>query len=333
MSAKAKLAAITCGLVIGLSGAAHAAWQPAKPIEFIATAGPGGGTDNFARAVQSIITKHKLVEQPIVVTNKGGGSGAEGYTYTRAMAGDPYKIVFGTSNAWTQPMVSKVAYNYTDLTPIAAMVQDEFLLWVKQDAPYQNVQDFLKAVAAKPSGEFKMGGAQSKDTDETLTRMIDKAAKVKFTYIPFKSGAEAAVQLAGGHIDSHVNNPSESIGQWKGGTQRPICVFNTKRLAAGPKVTATEGWSDIPTCVEAGLNIPLFQQPRTVWLPLKVTPEQTAFYVDLMKKVQATPEWKDYVEKSSQSQVFLTGKEFTDYMTQDMARVHKVAEEQGWLVK
>src|SRR5712675_1721540 len=82
----------------------------------------------IARAVQSIITKHKLVEQPIVVTNKGGGSGAEGYTYTKAMAGDPYKIVFGTSNAWTQPMVSKVAYNYTDLTPIAAMVQDEFLL-------------------------------------------------------------------------------------------------------------------------------------------------------------------------------------------------------------
>jgi tripartite-type tricarboxylate transporter receptor subunit TctC len=87
MSAKAKFAAITCGLVIGLSGAAHAAWQPAKPIEFIATAGPGGGTDNFARAVQSIITKHKLVEQPIVVTNKGGGSGAEGYTYTKGDGG------------------------------------------------------------------------------------------------------------------------------------------------------------------------------------------------------------------------------------------------------
>ncbi len=45
-------------------------------------------------------------------------------------------------------MVSKVAYNYTNLTPIAAMVQDEFLLWVKQDAPYQNVQDLMKAVAA-----------------------------------------------------------------------------------------------------------------------------------------------------------------------------------------
>ena len=120
MSLKPQFSAIAVSLALGVSGTAHAAWQPVKPIEFIATAGPGGGTDNFARAVQGIITKHKLVEQPIVVTNKAGGSGAEGYTYTKAMAGDPYKVVFGTSNAWTQPMVSKVAYNHADLTPIAS---------------------------------------------------------------------------------------------------------------------------------------------------------------------------------------------------------------------
>src|SRR6202048_3243835 len=117
MSVKADFTAIILGLATCMSGAANAAWQPVKPIEFIATAGPGGGTDNFARAVQSIITKHKLIEQPIVVTNKGGGSGAEGYTYTKAMAGDPYKIAFGTSNAWTQPIVSQVGYNYTAPTP------------------------------------------------------------------------------------------------------------------------------------------------------------------------------------------------------------------------
>src|ERR1700757_985578 len=88
---------------------AQAAWQPQKPIEFVATAGPGGGTDNLARAVQNIITKYKLTDQPVVVVNKGGGSGAEGYVYGKASAGDPYKVIFGTSNAWQQPMVSKVA--------------------------------------------------------------------------------------------------------------------------------------------------------------------------------------------------------------------------------
>jgi putative tricarboxylic transport membrane protein len=332
MTVTLRLAAIACAFAACAPDTASAAWQPAKPIEFIATAGPGGGTDNFARAVQSIITKHKLIEQPIVVTNKGGGSGAEGYTYVKAMAGDPYKIVFGTSNAWTQPMVSKVAYNYTDLTPIAAMVQDEFLLWVKQDAPYQNAVDYLKAVAAKPSGDFKMGGAQSKDTDEVLTRMIDKAAKVKFTYIPFKSGAEAAVQLAGGHIDSHVNNPSESIGQWKGSTQRPLCAFSPTRLPDGPKVTEKQNWHDIPTCVEAGLDIPQFQQPRTVWLPGKVTAEQAAFYIDLMKKVQNTPEWKEYIERTSQTDTFLTGDAFMKFIKEDIERTRKIDADEGWLV-
>jgi putative tricarboxylic transport membrane protein len=308
---------------------ASADWKPTKPIEFVATAGPGGGTDNLARVVQSIITKYKLTDQPVVVVNKGGGSGAEGYTYGKASAGDPYKVIFGTSNAWQQPMVSKVAFRHTDLTPIAAMAQDEFLLWVKQDSPYKTAGDYLKAAK---SGSFKMGGAQSKDTDEVLTRIIEKVAAVKFTYIPFKSGAEAAVQLAGGHIDSHVNNPSESLGQWRGSTQRPLCAFSPKRLPQGPKITATEGWSDVPTCVEQGLDIPQYQQPRTVWLPGKVSADQAAFYVDLMKKVQAEPEWKDYIEKTSQTNTFLTGAEFEKFIKDDIERVHKIAADQGWLV-
>jgi putative tricarboxylic transport membrane protein len=316
-------------IAVFIAAPAGAAWQPSKPLEFVATAGPGGGTDIIARTVQSIITKYKFIDQPVVVVNKAGGSGAEGYTYGKAMAGDPYRVIFGTSNAWQQPMVSKVAFKHTDLTAIAAMAQDEFLLWVKQDSPYKTAADYVKAAK---SGDFKMGGAQSKDTDEVLTRMIEKTANVKITYIPFKSGSEAAVQLAGGHIDSHVNNPSESVGQWKGGTQRPLCVFRTERLPKGAKVTATESWSDIPTCAESGLNISQYQQPRTVWLPGKVTPDQTAFYVDLMKKVQATPEWKEYIERTSQTDTFLAGADFDKFIKEDADRLHKVAAEQGWLV-
>jgi putative tricarboxylic transport membrane protein len=316
-------APLVCG------SAALAEWKPTKPIEFIATAGPGGGTDNIARTVQSIITKYKLVDQPVQVVNKAGGSGAEGYIYGKSSAGDPYKVVFGTNNAWAQPMVSKLAYKHTDLTPVAAMVQDEFLLWVKQDSPIKTPKDYVEEGKKR---EFKMGGAQSKDSDEVLTRLIAREAGIKITYVPFKSGAEAAVQLAGGHIDSHVNNPSESIGQWKGKTQRPICVFNPHRLPEGPKITDTQSWHDIPTCVESGLNVPLFQQPRTVWLPGKVTPDQVAFYIELMRKVQEAPEWKEYVERTSQTSTFLTGDAFQKFIAEDSERIRKVAAEEGWLV-
>jgi tripartite-type tricarboxylate transporter receptor subunit TctC len=328
LNRSAAILAVGAAALLG-AGGADAAWQPTKSIEFVATAGPGGGTDNLARTVQNIITKHKLIDQPIVVSNKGGGSGAEGYVYGKSQAGDPYKVIFGTSNAWTQPLVSKVAFKHTDLTPIAALASDEFLLWVKMDAPYKTAKDYVEAAKKR---EFKMAGAQSKDTDETLTRLIEKAAGVKITYIPFKSGADAAVQLAGGHVDSNVNNPSESIGQWRGGTQRPLCVFNRKRLPQGAKITKTESWSDIPTCVESGLEVPEFSQPRTVWLPGGATPDQVAFYVELLKKVQAQPEWKEYIERTSQTGIFLAGDEFQKFIAEDLERTRKVAAEQGWLV-
>ena len=105
-----------------------------------------------------------------------------------------------------------------------------------------------------------------------------------------------------------------------------------QRLPDGPKVTATQNWHDIPTCVESGLAIPQFQQPRTVWLPGKVTPDQAAFYVDLMKKVQATPEWKEYIERTSQTDTFLTGDAFSKFIKEDIERTRKVAVDEGWLI-
>ena len=59
-------------------------WQPTKSVEFIVPAGTGGGADQMARFVQGLITKHKLMSQPLVVLNKSGGAGA---TATRCVCG------------------------------------------------------------------------------------------------------------------------------------------------------------------------------------------------------------------------------------------------------
>jgi putative tricarboxylic transport membrane protein len=314
------------------AGLAHAAWKPTQPIEFIVTAGPGGGTDNFARVVQSIITKYKLADQPVVVLNKGGGSGAEGFLYGKAAAGDPHKVTFGTNNEYLLPLIAKLAWKGDDLTPVAAMAMDEFILWVNGNAEFKDAKSYIDAAKAKPS-TFKMAGSQSKDTDQTLTSLVSAATGAKFLYVPFKSGGEAGVQLAGGHVDSNTNNPSESIGQWKGGLVRPLCVFSPRRLAAGPKVTATMGWSDIPTCRESGIPVDQYQQPRTLWLPSGVPADAVAYYVELLAKVRETPEWKDYIEKSAQTDVFLQGAELKAFIAGDDQRARKVFEAEGWIAR
>lgn len=323
---------ITAALLAALPVAAEAAWQPTRPIEFVVTSGAGGGTDNFARVVQAIILKHKFIEQPIVVTNKGGGSGAEGFVYAKTQAKDPYKLTFGTNNAYLLPYVAKLGYKASELTPVAAMAVDEFILWVNANSPYKDAKSYIQAAKDKP-GVLKASGSQSKDTDQTLTSLIEAATGAKFIYVPFQGGNAAAVQLAGGHVDSNVNNPNENIGQWKAGTVRPLCVFSPTRLPKGPNVTADMGWADIPTCKEAGVPVDQFQMPRTVWLPGGVPSEAVDFYVGVLKKVSETPEWKEWIERNVQTPRFMSGKEFLDFIAADDAKNKKVFESQGWLVQ
>jgi tripartite-type tricarboxylate transporter receptor subunit TctC len=326
------LACLAFAAAVLPASAALAEWKPSKPVEFVVTAGAGGGTDIFARAVQAAVQKNNLMSQPIIVTIKGGGSGAEGYVYGKSAEGDPHKIVFGTHNMYVLPLAAKVAFTHRDLTPIAAMVFDEFMIWVKGDSPVKDAKGFVEAVKAK-GGQWKMAGAQSKDSDELITKLLDKDIGAKIIYVPFKSGGEADVQVSGGHLDSHVNNPAESVGNWKAGKVRPLCVFNKERLAAGAKVTDAQGWGDIPTCKSQGLGIEQFQQPRIASLPGKVPAEAVTFYQNLMRKVAETPEWKDYVTRTAQTGRVLVGGDLTKFIDEDYARFQTVFKEQGWLVQ
>ena len=62
-----------------VAGPAFAAWEPTKPVEFVVPAGTGGGADQMARLIQGIIVKHKLMKESVIVVNKSGGAGAEGF--------------------------------------------------------------------------------------------------------------------------------------------------------------------------------------------------------------------------------------------------------------
>jgi putative tricarboxylic transport membrane protein len=325
---------VSTTVAVGLASSpalAQSEWKPAKPVEFVGAAGAGGGTDIFARAVQLAIQNNKLIDQPILVSNKGGGSGAEAFVYVKAATGDGHKLAFGTSNLYTLPMVAKVAFKHTDFMPVAAMVFDEFILWTKGDGPYNDYKSFTAAAKAA-NGTFKMAGALSKDTDQTLTRYIEKDTGAKFIYVPFKSGGEASVQLTGGHVQSHVNNPSESVGHWQAGQVRALCVFSKERMAPGPKVTPTQSWSDIPTCKEQGAGIESYQMPRTVALPPGTPQAAVDFWAGVLKKVTETPEWKDYLTRTAQTGRYIAGPEFKTFLEEDEKRTRKVYEEEGWLV-
>lgn len=325
------LVAMAAMLVTG-GNAVAADWKPERPVEFVVASGAGGGTDNFARTVQKAIAAHKLMDQSIAVLNKGGGSGAEAFIYAKTNAGNPNKVIFGTNNVYLLPHVTKLGYTTADLTPVAALALDEFLIWVNAKSEYKDAKSFIDAAKANP-GKIKVAGSQSKDTDQTLVSLIQQVTGTKFIYVPFNGGGAVNVQLVGGHVDANVNNPSENIEQWKAGAVRPLCVFAPKTLEEGPKINDGKGWSDIPTCKSAGIAIDSYEMPRTIWLPAGVPEGAVAYYRELFKKVSETPEWKDYVQRTSQSGQFLTGASFDDFRKTDETNATKVFVAEGWSVK
>jgi tripartite-type tricarboxylate transporter receptor subunit TctC len=295
------------------NGASVQAWEPSKPIEFIVPAGTGGGADQMARFIQGVVAKNNLAKQPIVVVNKGGGAGAEGFLDVKNDKGNPHKIVITLSNLFTTPLGTGVPFNWRDMTPVSMMALDEFVLWVNAESPYQTPKAFFDAVKTGNDRAIKIGGTGSKQEDQIIAVMLEKAAGKKITYIPYGGGGQVATQLVGKHVDATVNNPIEAETHWRAGKLRALCVFDAQKLPYKEKLTATQSWNDLPTCTSAGIPIE-YTMLRGIFQPPGVTAEQTKYYVDLLAKVRGTPEWKDFMNKGAFKQTTLTGQEFIDWL-------------------
>lgn len=314
-----------------LSAPAMAAWEPTKPVEIVVAAGAGGASDQMARMMQAAIQKNNLMKQPMVVSLKGGASGAEALMYMKNSDGDANKVLIAYSLIYMLPLSAKIPFNWRELTPVSVIAMDQFVLWSNASKPYKNVKDFIDA--AKASGSpFKMGGTGSKREDQVLTVFTEKRTGAKFSYLPYKSGGEAATQLVGNHIDANVNNPSENLEVWRAGQVRALCVFDKERINYATKVTDTQAWKDIPTCKEEGLDVQ-YLMLRAMFLPGKVTEDQKAFYVDLFKKVVETPEYKEYMEKQALKPVFLTGDAMAKFLGEDDAVNTQLMTEAGFVAK
>jgi len=308
------------------------AWEPSKPIEFVVPAGTGGGADQMARFIQGVAAKNKLTSQPIVVVNKSGGAGAEGFLDVKGDKGNAHKIVITLSNLFTTPLATGVPFNWRDLTPVQMLALDQFVLWVNEESPYKTAKAYLDAAKAQPDNTLKMGGTGSKQEDQIITMLLQKVAGKKITYVPFKGGGDVAVQLVGKHVDSTVNNPIEAESHWRAGKLRALCVMDKDKLPYPAKLTATQSWNDVPTCTSAGLPVD-YLMLRGIFMPPDVTPDQVAYYLDLFKKIRALPEWKEFMEKGAFKQTALTGPDYVAWLGRNEQLHRELMKEAGFIAK
>ena len=306
------------------SGSAASAWQipenyPDQPIEFVVQYAPGGGSDNFARMVTSLIEKEGIVDATINVVNREGGSGSIGQAYVAGKEGDNYTLMTMTSGLVTEPLVLDLEHHWDDFTPIARMAADQLLIVVRADSEFQTVEDLLEAATAEPDA-VSWGGTGLGGEDSLLLGQIEQASGANFNYISFESGGEVQVALLGGHIDVASANPNEVIGQLEAGELRPLAVANDERLEQLP---------DVPTLQEKDFDV-LFTQARGVVGPPGMDPEVVQFWADALKQVTESEGWKtEYLDKNMLVNAYLGPEEFGQWMAEETEKTQALIEEMG----
>ena len=98
------------------------------------------------------------------------------------------------------------------------------------------------------------------------------------------------------------------------------------------KVTDTMSWADIPTCKEAGVSTS-YVMLRGIFMAPGVTKDQTDFYIDLLKKVRDTPEWKEYMEKGAFNQTTMTGEDYVKWLGAAENQHRELMKEAGFMAK
>lgn len=308
---------LVAGLAAGLAALggsnAWAAWEPTEPVELVVPAGTGGGADQMARLIARIVSENQWLKQPIQVVNQSGNSGAEGLLNVKAASGNPHKLLITLSNLFTTPLATGIDFHWKDLTPVTMLALDPFVLWTTMDRASPTARAALDEISAQHHHRFAVGGTGSKQEDQILTILLEAHSGKKLRYVPLKGGGDVAKALAEKQVDFTVNNPIEAEKLWGEGRVRPLCVFRHEPLASTADLSGGRHWHDIPPCMATGIPIE-YQMLRGIFMAPGVTPEQQAFFTELMVRVRAQPDWQNYIERGALTPSTMSGPTFVRWL-------------------
>jgi putative tricarboxylic transport membrane protein len=288
---------------------AQQSWTPTKEVEFVIPFAVGGGADLLARMIGKVIEEEKLLPVPLALVNHPGGGGAVGLGYVAASrAADPHTIVLVNGTTQITPILNPDARTLTEIRPIMNVMLDDFVFFVKGDAPWQTIGDFVAEAEGKPdkSMNFAAGGT----TDVMAVTVFSRAAGKEMNIVSFNSGGEALTALLGGHVDASIGNPLEFMGHLQSGDVRALGVFRDTRFAELP---------DVPTMKEQGIETPNFQMWRGIAVPKGVEDDAAQYWQGIMEQVVASPTLQAYIKENAATVVPIGGEDFIAFLAEQEA--------------
>lgn len=286
----------------------------------IAPANPGGGWDQTARTLQTVLQKEGI-SGSVQVQNVPGAGGTIGLAQFASQAkGNPNALIVGGYVMVGAILTNNAPVTLKDVTPIARLTGEYEAIVVPASSPFQTMADLVSALKANP-GAVSWGGGSAGGTDHILVGQIAKAAGVdptKINYIAFSGGGEALAAILGGQVTVGISGISEFAPQVDAGKLRLLAVSGEKRV---------EG-IDAPTLREAGVDLAL-ENWRIIAAAPGITAEQKAAISDDIARLVASQQWQAALKQRGWADTYLAGEAFDKQLAEDIAATETILKDIG----
>jgi putative tricarboxylic transport membrane protein len=311
---------VICGILATLAAtAAPAQGFPSRPLEFVVHVNPGGGTDVFARLMIEILTREKLVTQPMVVATRTGGAGTVAFNYVKSKRGDPHTILtIATGSFLTATARPDLDLGPEHFTPLAFFARDPQGVMVLATSPWRSFKDLIAHARREPEAIVCAVTSATGTGRQTLWR-IERATGAKFKFVTFKAGSEAVLSVLGGHVPFTTENVSEAWPHVEAKKLRVLAVTTEKRMPALP---------DVPTLTELGYNVQI-GTGRGFGMPAGVPKEAVSAMEAILQKAHRSAMWREYAERNMYEDRWMGSEEFTRYLAEQRAAQREFIEAIG----
>ncbi len=301
---------------------APGAWKPERPVELIIGAAPGGANDRIGRALQRVLQDLKLAN-PVVIVNKPGGGQAIAFSYLASHEGNPHYLGLASSSWLTSVAAGKSAVTHRDVTPIIKILDEYQVYFVRNDSSIRTAQDIISRLKQDPGsvsfGFSTAAGNPLHISIATLARLAGADAR-KLTTVVYTSGANTAIQVAGGHLDVGVQSPGSAWQLAQAGKIRLLAV-------AGPRRYPGE-LGNVPTLREQGINSDA-NVFYTLFAPKGIEPAQTAWWDQAISTVMQSEQIKKDAEFNRWTIELIGFRELPAFLEHEHDNYRRALEELG----
>ncbi|MBS0024280.1 Bug family tripartite tricarboxylate transporter substrate binding protein [Microbacterium paraoxydans] len=284
-------------------------------LNIVVPADPGGGWDQTGRALSQLLTEEGIVGSA-PVTNVGGAGGTVGLAQL-ANEKDPATLMVMGLVMVGAVETNASAVRIEDMTPIARLTDEPLVVVVPAESEYDTLEDLVEDVVDRGQAVTITGGSAG-GADHILAGLLLEEAGLdgaeiaeKLNYTPNSGGGEATSLILGGKVAAGISGVGEFLQHIEAGTMKALAVSSDEPVAQLP---------DVDTITDAGYDVVLTNW-RGVIAPGGIDDAERAELERIVTELEESDAWQDELETRGWADAFLTGAEFDDFLTGNIAEV------------